>query len=93
MKKIEYCYLEWCKRGETSTVDDRLLRFESLADRDYWLEEFNRADSLGVARVVDQNDSEIAAKYNLEDFYNDRFTEGDRCPSGHFYFEIPPRED
>ena len=93
MKKIEYCYLEWCKQGGTSTIDDRLLRFELASDRDYWLEKFNLVDRLGHARVVDESDPSIAVKYDLEDFYTDRFSEGDRCPSGHFYYEIPPREN
>ena len=80
------------RQWDNPSIDDRLLRFESEADRDYWLEKFNDRDGLVHAYKIDSVDSTFESKYDLDDFYSDRFEEGDRCPSGHFYYEIPPRD-
>lgn len=92
MKKITYTYLEWFQEDAANpSCDDRLIRFESESDRDYWLHVFNDVD--GVTHAVAVDEDEVARKYDLEDFYNDNAKEGERCPSGHFYFEVPPREE
>ena len=93
MKNIQYSYLEWCRYGRyVNSIEDRLLRFESATDRDYWEDRLNGYEGSSEARNVESNDPFLIAKYDFEDFYTDRFKEGDRCPSGHFYYEIPPRE-
>ena len=93
MKNIQFTYLEWRRYGKSvDSAENRLLRFDSSTDRDYWRDKFNSLGGPAEAQDVEPDDSAVTAKYDLDDFYTDCFKEGDRCPSGHFYYEIPPRE-
>lgn len=90
---MRHYYAEFSPCGiHTMSDGDRLMRFDSTAERDEIVERINAAHydkPEGVARAVTTR--EVAHRYNIHNFNTDYEHEGGRTFKGKIYFEIEPR--